>query len=133
MKTFSAIFIIAAIAIAVSYVSSIDAQSPYSHRTSPVSAELLFGALGVTGATGPSGAVTLTTLAVDCTIAAFENTTNVEVDVLIGSTKKRVPTLTSRAYDLGAASTRWASGTVIKAYAPTAPGSGAFEFFCQPY
>lgn len=109
-----------------------DAQNPNSRRVTPISTELSAVAMGVTGATGISGAVTLYTLTEDCGILSFENTTGVEVDLLIGSTKKRVPAQSFRVYDLVANYTRWASGTVLKVFAPTAPTGGTFEVLCNP-
>lgn len=131
MKTIFLVIAAAFASLSIAYVSSLQAQSPYTHRTTPVSAELAFGA--ITG-TNAGTANTLYTLLADCSIAAFENTTDKEISVLIGSTKKRVPTGVVRSYDLGAGNTRIASGTVIKVFASAAsPTSGNFEFFCQPY
>ncbi len=110
----------------------LDAQNPLSRRVTPISTELAYTAIAVTGATGASGAVTLYTLTEDCGILSFENTTGVEVDVLIGSTKKRVPATSFRVYDLVTNYTRWASGTILKVFAPVAPTGGVFEVLCNP-
>ncbi len=131
-KIFAAITALVIVGAVVLINTRLDAQNPNSRRVTPISAELAYGAMGVTGATGASGAVTLYTLTEDCGILSFENTTNVEIDLLIGSTKKRIPATSFRVYDLVTNYTRWASGTVLKVFAPTAPSSGYFEVLCNP-
>lgn len=133
LSTSFAVFV-AVLGLAI--VSTSDAQSPYNSRRTFFGAELLAAAITATGPTGASGAsgILLTTLASDCSIASFENTTAIEIDALIGAQKKRVPAGQFRQFPLGAANSRWAAGTVIKVYGNgVAPTGGAFEFTCQPY
>ncbi len=116
--------------------SKVEAQTAYNTARNPLSYELAFGSIAATGPTGATGLVTTTT---PCAIVSFMNTTNVEIDALIGpsgavTTKHRVPTGAFHQYNLGAAETRWPTATVVKIYGNgTAPGSGAFEMLCQPY
>lgn len=117
-----------------------DAQNPNSRRVQPLSAELAYSSIT---ATGQTNANTLYTLTEDCGIVSFENTTGQDVYALIGpsgatgsaQTKKRVPTQTARTFDLVTNFTRWASGSVVKVYAPvapTGPANSTFEIFCNP-
>jgi hypothetical protein len=126
-----------AVALFVDFgLKSADAQSAYNTAKAPLSYELAFGSIAGTGASGATGLVTTTT---PCALVAFTNTTNVEIDALIGpsgavTTKHRVPTGQFHELNLGASNTRWNTGTVVKVFGNgTAPGSGAFEMFCQPY
>jgi hypothetical protein len=128
----------AAIALSIFFVpaSKVEAQTAYNTARNPLSYELAFGAIAGTGAAGATGLVTTTT---PCAVVSFTNTTNVEIDALIGpsgavTTKHRVPTMQHHEYNLGAANTRWPTATVVKVFGNgTAPGSGAFEMLCQPY
>lgn len=141
MKTPHVVALLFAIVAAVVFVNQrSDAQNPQSRRVQPLSAELAYGSIT---ATGQTGANTLYTLTEDCSIVSFENTTNQDVIALIGptgatgsaQTKKRVPTQSARTFDLVANYTRWAAGSVVKVYAPTAPtgpANSTFEIFCNP-
>lgn len=123
--------------VAFFYAGKVDAQNPLSRRVTPISTELAYTAIT---ATGPSAATTLYTLTEDCGILSFENTTNQEIDVLMGPSggaqvKKRVPAQSFRVYDLVTNYTRWSSGTVLKVFAPTAPtgpSNAVFEVLCNP-
>lgn len=130
-----------AIVVGVAWINQrIDAQNPNSRRVQPLSAELAYGAIT---ATGQTNANTLYTLTEDCSIVSFENTTGQNVYALIGpsgatgsaQTKKLIPTQSARTFDLLTNYTRWASGSVIKVYAPvapTGPANSVFEVFCNP-
>ncbi len=117
--------------------SRVEAQSANNTARNPLSYELLYSSITATGSVGATGLATTTT---PCAVVSFTNTTNVEIDTLIGpsgavTTKHRVPAGAFHEYNLGAAETRWPTATIVKVYSggTTGPTGGAFEFLCQPY